>query len=404
MKISEDSVCKSYKFNSLKEIGGAKPCPALYKIRRVRKDLKEVAEFKPHPILVKLFAPSKHFEMTFHATELPMLAPPQPRQEAGHGVGGGYLLHPTEIVRMGEIKGGLKGHYMSEVNQRLEKAKPMMDSLNLLSSTPWKVNQPVLDVVIAAFSKPDVHGAYLKDLSVPRHPSSLKAPEMSPAIKAKLSAKVKLSAEEMAEYKEFLVDRQAFNQHRRECYSLWCDMLYKLSIANHFRDEVLFFPHNVDFRGRVYPVPPHLNHMGNDIVRSLLVFAEGKPLGPKGLDWLKTHVINLTGEMKKSPVRDRLAHANEILDDIVDSAEDPFGGKKWWLKSETPLQTLSACFEIRNALKCPQGPENFVSHLPIHQDGSCNGLQHYAALGRDVLGAKSVNLVPGLVTNSILFC
>ena len=28
------------------------------------------------------------------------------------------------------------------------------------------------------------------------------------------------------------------------------------------------------------------------------------------------------------------------------------------------------------------------------QDGLCNGLQHYAALGRDWLGAKQVNLVP----------
>ena len=28
------------------------------------------------------------------------------------------------------------------------------------------------------------------------------------------------------------------------------------------------------------------------------------------------------------------------------------------------------------------------------QDGSCNGLQHYAALGRDTLGAGAVNLVP----------
>ena len=30
----------------------------------------------------------------------------------------------------------------------------------------------------------------------------------------------------------------------------------------------------------------------------------------------------------------------------------------------------------------------------MHQDGSCNGLQHYAALGRDLNGAKSVNLFP----------
>ena len=32
---------------------------------------------------------------------------------------------------------------------------------------------------------------------------------------------------------------------------------------------------------------------------------------------------------------------------------------------------------------------------PIYiKDGSCNGLQHYAAIGRDKLGAASVNLVP----------
>jgi DNA-directed RNA polymerase, mitochondrial len=29
-----------------------------------------------------------------------------------------------------------------------------------------------------------------------------------------------------------------------------------------------------------------------------------------------------------------------------------------------------------------------------NQDGSCNGLQHYAALGRDVLGGRSVNVLP----------
>ena len=50
--------------------------------------------------------------------------------------------------------------------------------------------------------------------------------------------------------------------------------------------------------------------------------------------------------------------------------------------------------EIDAALRCPDGPEAYVCHLPIHQDGSCNGLQHYAALGRDQVGAESVNLVP----------
>lgn len=32
--------------------------------------------------------------------------------------------------------------------------------------------------------------------------------------------------------------------------------------------------------------------------------------------------------------------------------------------------------------------------MPVHQDGSCNGLQHYAALGRDMTGGFAVNLCP----------
>jgi DNA-directed RNA polymerase len=40
-------------------------------------------------------------------------------------------------------------------------------------------------------------------------------------------------------------------------------------------------------------------------------------------------------------------------------------------------------------------PREFLSSLPVHQDGSCNGLQHYAALGGDVDGGKEVNLIPG---------
>ena len=49
--------------------------------------------------------------------------------------------------------------------------------------------------------------------------------------------------------------------------------------------------------------------------------------------------------------------------------------------------------EIAAAVRSPDATK-FVSHLPVHQDGSCNGLQHYAALGHDQYGAKQVNLVP----------
>jgi DNA-directed RNA polymerase len=40
-------------------------------------------------------------------------------------------------------------------------------------------------------------------------------------------------------------------------------------------------------------------------------------------------------------------------------------------------------------------PIEYESRLPIHQDGTCNGLQHYAALGGDLKGAHQVNLDGG---------
>lgn len=65
----------------------------------------------------------------------------------------------------------------------------------------------------------------------------------------------------------------------------------------------------------------------------------------------------------------------------------------WWAESEEPWQTLACCKEIANAIRSPD-PTKYKTKFPVHQDGSCNGLQHYAALGRDAAGAKSVNLTP----------
>lgn len=63
----------------------------------------------------------------------------------------------------------------------------------------------------------------------------------------------------------------------------------------------------------------------------------------------------------------------------------------WWAQSDEPWQTLACCMEIANASRSSD-PSKFESCFPVHQDGSCNGLQHYAALGRDFSGAYSVNL------------
>ncbi|KXZ41801.1 hypothetical protein GPECTOR_279g736 [Gonium pectorale] len=65
----------------------------------------------------------------------------------------------------------------------------------------------------------------------------------------------------------------------------------------------------------------------------------------------------------------------------------------WWMRGEKPWQLLAACMDVAAALECSGGPAAYVSYQPVNQDGTCNGLQHYAALGRDRRGGAEVNLV-----------
>ena len=61
------------------------------------------------------------------------------------------------------------------------------------------------------------------------------------------------------------------------------------------------------------------------------------------------------------------------------------------MRADDPWQTLAVCMEVRDAL-ASHDVSNFMSRLPMQMDGSCNGLQHYAALGRDAPGGRAVNL------------
>ncbi len=167
----------------------------------------------------------------------------------------------------------------------------------------------------------------------------------------------------------------------------------KLNQADQFKNfKKIYFPYNVDFRGRAYPIPPHLSNIGSDLCRGMLTFAESKPLGPRGLYWLKVHLANLAGNDKIS-FDERAGFTDENMDNVRACVTDPFGENRWWTTLDDPFQAMATCNEIVNAIDSGD-PETYECSLPVHMDGSCNGLQHYAALGRDVVGGKAVNLCP----------
>nr|XP_046247511.1 DNA-directed RNA polymerase, mitochondrial isoform X2 [Scatophagus argus] len=344
--------------------------PILYHMYTFRSTW-QIGFIKPHPILAQILQEAMETTLTFDSYVIPMLCPPLPWTSAKFGA---YLLTPSKLMR---TVSGATQH--EELLERCQNLHPVLDSLNYLGSCAWKINKPLLDIIISIFND---RGNDKLDIPPPLSEAP-KVPHFNPQDSS-------YSASEKAHMKKEVVNAK---KKYSEMHSLRMDALYKLSIANYMRDEIFWFPHNMDFRGRTYPCPPYFNHLGSDVTRALLLFAEGKPLGPKGLDWLKIHLVNLTGLKKRSSLQGRLEYANTILEDILDSADNPLNGKKWWMNADEPWQALGCCMELSNALRSPD-PTQFISHFPVHQDGSCNGLQHYAALGRDVIGATSVNLMP----------
>lgn len=330
-------------------------------------------EFRAHQDFERLYQRSSALKMRFDFASLPCLAPPVPWLSRNLG---GYLVSKSDLVRV--TNPFEKEVTPNESKTRNQKLYPSLDSLNSIGLCPWLVNQEILDLVVKLFqSGGDT------SLNVPLEQSKMQ--DMLPKLKNKASKSDRLA---------YNKEKRKYDQKRREMYSLWRYCLYQLSIANHYRDRVIWFPHNMDFRGRTYPIPPHFNHLGADLARSLLLFAKGRPLGENGLDWLKLHLINLVGNMKSQPLHERLEYANSILHlEVLDSADNPWDGRRWWTRNENPWQVLACCKEIAKAIRS-RDHKQYVSHFPIHQDGSCNGLQHYAALGRDPQGAHAVNLVP----------
>ncbi|KAJ3129868.1 DNA-directed RNA polymerase [Physocladia obscura] len=331
---------------------------------------KNIGVIKMHPyILEKLSTDPVHV----HPRLLPMVVPPRPWLTHNSG---GYLHYKSEVLR---TRSSEHRAYLREADKNQHLAG-VYESLDVLGKTPWRVNERVYEVVKKLWNS----GESIADLPpIPDEKEDAYKKKPRPDNWNDMSS---------AEKKAWNVEQHKQMSKRRNDFSQRCDTNYKIEIARSFLGQTIYFPHNMDFRGRAYPMPAHLNHMGNDFCRGLLMFDTKKQLGERGLRWLKIQVANLMGN-NKITFDEREKYADDNMDNILDSADHPLDGKRWWLTAEDPWQMLATCFELAEAWRSPDATK-FMSRIPVHQDGTCNGLQHYAALGGDELGAKQVNLMP----------
>lgn len=300
----------------------------------------------------------------------PMVCQPQPWTTTKKG---GYLQSRTDLMRTKGVSTQLDALMSADLRE-------IFHALDALSAVRWKVDPVQFSILKEVWNR----GGGIAGI-----PSATDSMLATP-VPDKLRKDSELDQEQRTAYNRL---RARIKRDKANLNSLRCDFKLKLEVAESALGHPIWFPHNVDFRGRAYPVPPHFNHLAADPSRGLLMFDEKKQLGAQGLHWVKIHLANLYGEDKRT-FNGRIDFVEDSMADIIDSVDNPLDGKQWWLGADEPWQCLLTARELVTAMRHPEGPEAFHSGLPVHQDGSCNGLQHYAALGRDVVGAAQVDLIP----------
>jgi DNA-directed RNA polymerase len=277
---------------------------------------------------------------------------------------GGYLQRRMPFIKVRDKAyiEGLKGRDMSQVYA----------ALNTLQETAYRVNRSVLGVLDRALTNNDRLPGLVdqEQQPIPAKPHDIADNEKARTQWKREAAKVHSA--------------NATIRGERIAQRM------KLQTAQQYADfDAIYFPHQLDWRGRTYPVPIFLNPQGDDIAKSLLQFSEGRELGEEGLMWLKIHVANLFG-VDKVKLSDRIRWVDAHMGELIECGTDPLV-YDLWTTADKPWQALAACFELVGV--AIQGTE-YVSHLPVAVDGSCNGLQHLSAMLRDETGGASVNLVP----------
>ncbi len=293
----------------------------------------------------------------------PMVRPPTPWK----GLEGGGYRHQTGLTFVIDPK---------ERGDRaaLEKADLQMafDAVNALQATPWRINLPVW-------------GHFGRGWDAKSPAKTLPAFEFR-----KLPPELPEDAPEEDRKRRKRERRDGFRANR-EVRAHLVEVQMKRVVIGKVLDRMIYFPHHLDWRGRAYPIPQFLHPQGDEVSRGVLEFATAKPLGERGAWWLAVHLANCFGK-DKLPFKERVAWVHENDAAILDSANRTFDGGMLWAKADKPWRFLAAALEWAGYRR--EGP-GYCSRLPIAMDGTCNGLQHLSAFGRDLVGGRWTNLVPG---------
>lgn len=301
----------------------------------------------------------------------PCVVPPKPWTGTE---GGGYWAagrKPLQLIRVGSRKALERYNdvYMPDV----------YSAINTIQNTAWKINKKVLAVI--------------NEITMWDNCPVGDVPSMEPRRPEKVTEEQVANPDLLKAWK-----REAAGIYRKEKarVSRRMSMEFMVEQANKFSNfKAIWFPYNMDWRGRVYAVSM-FNPQGNDMTKGVLTLAKGKPIGEEGFYWLQIHGANCAG-IDKVTFPERLQWVKDNHANILASAADPLVNT-WWAKQDSPFCFLAFCFEYAGVA---HHGFSYNCSLPLAFDGSCSGIQHFSAMLRDEVGGAAVNLMPSTYVQDI---
>ena len=295
---------------------------------------------------------------------LPMVAPPTEWTNIWNGGYRTVHIHRRPIIKSDDRA------YLSEVAAS-DISEPM-SAINVLQNVPWRINTKVYECMkycwergIPAGGLPAPDGE-----DIPSKPIDIDTNEEARRRWRKLAARIHYENES--------------EESRR------IQVAQVLWMSGKFKDNPIYMPWYMDFRGRMYPRPYGLQPQGPDWSRSLLKFATGSLMSPEGDRWLAIHGANCFGEDKVS-YDDRVRWVHDNNDWIKSIGKDPEGSVSEWSKADEPWAFLAFCIEWREFM---EKGHHHITTLPCSVDGSSNGLQILSLVMRDSVGALATNVLP----------
>lgn len=347
----------------------------LHNIRTRGKSLVTVVELAPS--ILELVHQIKGFIAGASPFNLPCVEPPKPwvtPNDGGFHTAGMRRSLPS-VVR------GLSSVTDTDVPGWV------LEAVNTLQAVPWRINEQILEVAEIAREKFDVQTVLVSDKrhGKPDLPLFMQAdPDLKPA---------QMTPDEHAAYKAWCGEAREWHTEQKVRGAHAGSTNEAIRVANRFKGRPIWFVYSLDYRGRAYASAQGVSPQGNDLSKAMLQFDRETPIQTaRGLFWFRVAGANkwAVDKLDKQPleVREQWVKDNEQF--IIRIAEDPISHREW-TDADVPFQFLAWCFEY--ARYCAD-PEGFRTRLPLGQDGSCNGLQHFSAMLRDEVGGRATNLVP----------